>query len=100
MINFHSNPSSQIPTIFESGKDISRGIVSTLNFGHHEADILGINPLLAQFTAAWFKVFMACGGDDGVDWEGMIFGDGENSICSGGMGEVESEHCEIIDERL
>lgn len=88
--------------IYESGQDtgLSRGIVSTLNFGHHEADILGINPLLAQFTAAWFKVFMACGGEDGVDWEGMIFGDDEYSVCSGGMGEVESAHCEIIDERL
>jgi len=85
--------------IFESGErtGLTRGIVSTSNFGHHEADILGINPLLAQFTTAWFKWFMAAGGDDGVDWEEMIFGTGENSVCKGGMGDV--ERCEIVDLR-
>jgi len=83
---------------------LSKGLVSTKNFGHHEADILGFNPLLPQFTAAWLKIFM-----DGtfeetqngvtVNWEGMIFGDDVTSVCGGGMGDIDPDMCEIVDMR-
>ena len=80
--------------------NLTKGLVSTANYGHHEADILGINPLLPQFTVAWFKVLMeGVSTENGVNYEEMIFGKGPTSVCGGGDGEVDATMCEILDKR-
>jgi len=79
---------------------MSKGIVNKAGFGHHQPDILGFNPLMPQFTVAWMKVFLdnvMVEGDN--DWEDMIFGTGDKSICSGGDGGVIDSMCEIRDNR-
>ncbi|GMI27096.1 hypothetical protein TeGR_g7885 [Tetraparma gracilis] len=78
----------------------TKGLVSKANFGHHEADILGINPLLGQFTAAWFKLMLEGKGEESnVDYEEMIFGTSSTSICGGGDGAVDDNMCELVDNR-
>ena len=84
----------------EGTENLTKGIVSTSDYGHHEADILGFNPLVPQFTVAWMKVLMEGTMEEGgVNFEEMIFGDGDTSICGGGDGDVDKYMCEIIDMR-
>jgi hypothetical protein len=79
---------------------LTKGLVSTAKYGHHEADILGINPLMGQFTVAWFKILLeGVKQENGVDYEEMIFGKGEASVCGGGDGEMDMAMCEISDMR-
>ena len=81
-------------------ESLTKGVINKGWFGHHEADILGINPLLAQFTAAWFKVMLqGITSENGNDYEEMIFGKSDKSICNGGNGAVNVDMCEIIDNR-
>ena len=81
-------------------ENLTKGVINKGLFGHHEADILGINPLLAQFTAAWFKVMLeGITSENGNDYEEMIFGKSVISICSGGNGNVNPDMCEIVDNR-
>ena len=52
------------------------------------------NPLLAQFTAAWFKVYLdKTPKDQGTDFEAMLFGKTEHSLCGGGDGKMAA--CEL-----
>lgn len=49
------------------------------------------NPYLAQFVAGWFKLYLKSAdvGSDGVQsWDDLIFGDGPESLCGGGDGEM------------
>jgi hypothetical protein len=49
------------------------------------------NKYLAQYTAAWFKVYLdETPQDHGIDFENMLFGDSKNSLCGGGDGEMEA----------
>ena len=41
------------------------------------SDVISYDPFIAQFTVAWFKVFLdKTFTSDGVDWYEMIFGRG------------------------
>ncbi|GMH61521.1 hypothetical protein TrRE_jg6929, partial [Triparma retinervis] len=56
------------------------------------------NPLITQFTAAYFKLHLEKKKSEfGVDFEEMIYGGGENSICNGGDGVM--EECDVRDGR-
>jgi len=79
---------------------MSKGIFNKAGFGHHQPDILGWNRLLPQFTVAWMKIFLdGVMSENGVDWEEMIFGTGEKSICTGGGGSVIEDMCQMVDKR-
>lgn len=78
------------------GSDV-RGIVDRVDAGHQEPNIGSYNPLLAKFTAAWFKIFLDGKTVEGdVDYEKLIFGDGADSVCGGGDGEVNKELCQLV----
>mmetsp|Transcript_18559 Transcript_18559/g.48386 ORF Transcript_18559/g.48386 Transcript_18559/m.48386 type:complete len:88 (+) Transcript_18559:3-266(+) len=66
-----------------------RGFVEKTIAPHQEPTILAFNPYLPQFTAAWFKVFLdGTPVWHGIDFEGMLFGPGRDSLCGGGDGEM------------
>ena len=83
----------------------SKGHVNKFSAGHLEnQDYDGpswgdwYNPLVPQFTAAWFKVHLEKKTIEfGVDWKVMLYGDGPSSICGGGNGVM--EECIILDGR-
>ena len=70
-----------------------------LDSGHHAPDTLGYDPLLPQFTAAWFKLYL----DRTPEWEGINFfemirgNDPKRSICDGGFGVVVEKMCEFTE---
>lgn len=66
---------------------LPRGLVNRVGATHHEVDVEDYNPLLAQYTAGWLKLFLQKRTHDyGIDFEKMIFGDGKESMCGGGGG--------------
>ncbi len=71
---------------------VNRGLVNKKNCTHFEpstAYIDDFNPLLAQFTAAWFHVFLSKSPRAfGLDFDSMIFGSDHTSLCGGGNGEM------------
>ena len=74
-----------------------KGIISKKGETHLEPNTGSYNPLLAQFTVGFFKTHgLGNAGDFGIDWENMIFGDDEDSICGGGDGVVIDEMCEVV----
>jgi hypothetical protein len=83
----------------EAGGDspFAKAIANKLKSGHHAPDTLGFDPLLPQFTAAWFKLFLD--GEptwNGIAFDEMIFGRGPASICNGGFGEMVESMCEAV----
>jgi len=72
---------------------VPTGLVDKTLVNHHEPDILcedrnGIR-LLAQFTAAWFKVYLDLTPQAyGFDFADMLFGTGPDSMCHGGDGQM------------
>jgi hypothetical protein len=75
------------------GTGLPRGLVDKTLAGHHEPDITSQDrnaiELLAQFSAAWFKLYL----DEtpqayGIDFNAMIYGTGEDGVCSGGDGDM------------
>lgn len=71
------------------GAAASRGLANKQSATHHEPDITDYNPLVPQWTAAWFKIFLdGTPQADGVDFDALIFGKGAGSICGGGDGEM------------
>ena len=72
-----------------------RALVNKEGAGHHEPDVTSLSPngigLLAQFTAAWFKIYLdETPQDFGLDFAEMIFGDGPESLCGGGDGSMQN----------
>ena len=63
--------------------------------GHHAPDTLGYDPLLPQFTAAWFKLYLDRTPEwEGIDFRSMIVGNDEKrSICKGGFGVMVEKMC-------
>mmetsp|Transcript_25148 Transcript_25148/g.52218 ORF Transcript_25148/g.52218 Transcript_25148/m.52218 type:complete len:392 (+) Transcript_25148:186-1361(+) len=85
----------------------SKGHANKVSAGHLEnqdwenAGWVGdwYNPLVPQFTAAWFKVHLERKTHEfGVDWEELIYGDGPSAMCSGGNGVM--EECDMRDGRM
>jgi hypothetical protein len=76
------------------GANPIRGLVNKESATHHEPDTTDYNPLLAQFSAAWFKMFLdKTPSADGFDYHEMIFGKGTTSVCNGGDGAMKA--CEM-----
>merc|ERR1712100_40048 len=63
-----------------------RGLVNKIGADHSEPSV-HYNPWMAWFTVAWFKVhldrtpFLS-----GVDFEQLLYGTGNTSLCHGGDG--------------
>ena len=96
-------PSTMALPIFNSAAQNStfppRGFIDKTLTGHHEPDILSKDlngiALLAQFSAAWFKLHL----DNtprayGIDFEAMIYSNGADGLCGGGDGEMTT--CTLI----
>lgn len=88
-------PDTMAMPIYEAGagSGLPRGFVDKTLVGHHEPDITCLDrnqiDLLAQFSAAWFKLYL----DKtpiayGIDFNEMIYGTSQKSICYGGDGEL------------
>jgi hypothetical protein len=74
---------------------LPRGLVNRVGATHHEPDITDYNPLLPQFTAAWFKIYLDEKPQDlGIDWIDLIYGNGTGTLCGGGAGEM--ANCSIV----
>ena len=72
-----------------SSSGLPRGLVNRVGATHHEPDVEDFNPLLPQFTAAWFKIFLDEKPEEfGIDWFGLVFGKGAGSLCGGGAGKM------------
>jgi hypothetical protein len=72
---------------------LPRGLVDKTLAGHHEPDILSLDrngiDLLAQYSAAWFKLYLDKRPTEfGLDFDNMIYGSGEESMCGGGDGDM------------
>lgn len=111
----HEHPAPQIPFLAMTGSsDIvagssmtenyfnapganpHRGLVNKNGATHMEPIEVNpaYNPLLAQFTAAWFKVYLDLTPKAyGVDFDSMLFGKDGRSICGGGDGAM--AECEM-----
>ena len=67
-----------------------RGLVNRRGQGHLEPstwDFKQYNPAAAQFTAAWFKLYLQKRSFDfDFDFEAMIYGSTNSSLCGGGDG--------------
>lgn len=83
-------PNPMAINIFNAkGADKSHGIANKKSAGHHEPDILGFNNLLPQFSVAWFKIYLDKTPQAfGIDFEAMLFGNGKDSLCGGGDGDM------------
>ena len=69
---------------------LPRGLVNKWDAGHFEPEddwIWGVstyNPLFSQYTAAWFKLYLEGKKTEfGIDFDNMIYGTGEDSVCGG-----------------
>ena len=84
------------------GANPHRGFVNKKGATHMEPIgpvVEAYNPLLAQFTPAWFKVYLDLTPQAyGVDFDAMLFGKDSRSICGGGDGEM--AECEMHKKSL
>ena len=80
----------------DGGSDV-RGIVDRVDATHTEPVVGSYNPLLAKFTAAWFKLFLDGVTTEGeMDYERILFEDGTDTVCGGGDGKVNDDFCEVV----
>ena len=76
-----------------------RGIVNKVNATHQEPTTYNdkvepYNPFLAQFSAAWIKLYLNDVKQEGqTDFDALIHGSGPVSLCGGGDGAM--EQCEV-----
>ena len=71
-----------------------RGLVNRKGTDHHEPST-HYNPALATFTVAWFKLHVdGTPSSLGMDWEALIYGEGSDSLCGGGDGEM--AECSVL----
>ena len=66
----------------------TRGLVNRENTNHHEPDIESYNDLLPQFTVAWLKLYLNDKNTKDFDFHSMIYGNGTDSLCCGGDGDM------------
>jgi len=80
-------PEKMAAPIFNSTRALSRGYVNRKGAIHDEPDSRAYNPLLPQFVASFFKLFLGNASSEfGLDFDEMIFGNGTDSLCGGGDG--------------
>jgi hypothetical protein len=73
----------------------TRGLVNRIGATHHEPDTSDYNPLLPQFTAAWFKLYLVGKTQEfGVDYDSLIYGSAKHSLCGGGGGAM--ANCTVL----
>ena len=114
----HAYPAPQVPFLAMTGKqdgiapasmtehyyrardgNAHKGLVNKQDCNHFEPNTLPVcdpycNPELAQYTAAWFKIYLdKTPQADGNDYHDMIFGKGAESLCGGGDGKM--VECEL-----
>jgi hypothetical protein len=94
-------PSSMTKAFYAAASSSTpRGIVNKVGASHQEPSDYHdktepYNPLMAQYTAAWFKIYLDdYTGGGPVDFHDMIFGSGPTSICGGGDGSMET--CKMV----
>lgn len=95
-------PPAMTETFFSAASvtGVARGIVNKINATHQEPTTYKdrtepYNPLVPQFVAAWFKLYLNnVSSSRTVDWGSLIHGNGPESICGGGDGEM--AQCEIV----
>jgi pimeloyl-ACP methyl ester carboxylesterase len=82
-------PASMARNAFNApGINPIRGFANKQGATHYGPIFLGYDPLIAQFTAAWFKLFLdKIPRDQFVDYDSLIFGSG-SSLCTGAYGTV------------
>ena len=77
-----------------AGAHLTRGMVNKRLANHHEPST-DYNPMLGTYTAAWFKLFLdGTPKSLGVDWNELIYGRSNRSICHGGDGAM--PYCEML----
>jgi hypothetical protein len=89
-------PPAMAESIYNApGASRIRGLVNRVGATHHEPDVTGYNPLLPQFTAAWFKLYLEGKREEyGVDFEDLLYGNGTHTLCGGGGGAM--ENCTLL----
>ena len=66
-----------------------KGLANREGATHHEPDVTDYNPLLPQFTAAWFKLHLEHKrSEHGIDFHALIYGNSSKSLCGGGAGKM------------
>ena len=72
----------------EAAGNMHRGYVNKKGASHVEP-IFKNNMLLPKFTAAWMKLYLVgIKSEQGYDWEQLIYGSDEESLCGGGDGDM------------
>jgi len=93
---------SMTKDFYSKDSDVSqKGIVDRTEANHFEPEDNwqpwdSYNPLVPQFTAAWFKLTIEKKREEfGIDFYELIFGTSKASICNGGDGYMNT--CEMIE---
>ena len=74
----------------KSGKAKHRGYVNKKDASHLEPIVWPQVPSLAKYTVAWLKIYLEKveGVQDGINYMELIYGNGTDSLCGGGDGEM------------
>lgn len=92
--DYIATPDMTSAMYYAEGANPNRGFVNKMDSEHLE--VITDSSLyqdLAAYSAAWFKLFLDETPHDkpqadGVNYMEMIYGEGENSLCSGGYGDM------------
>lgn len=87
----HIAPANPMATkiFYAEGGSPTRGMINKLNSNHFEPTPEGYNNLLPQYSVAWFKVYLEQKPQEfGINFEDLVFGNGTNSVCGGGDGQM------------
>merc|ERR1711871_503461 len=89
-------PPSMAEGVFSApGASRTRGLVNRIGASHHEPDVTDYNPLLPQFTAAWFKLYLEGKQHEyGIDFQDLLYGNGPHTLCGGGDGLM--QNCSLL----
>ena len=92
-------PPSTAVAAFEAAAaaGVPTGLVNKVDADHHEPASLypaqpfscvktPFNPQLGLYTVAWAKLWQRTPRSLGIDWEGMLYGAANSSLCGGGDG--------------
>lgn len=71
------------------GAFATRGLINKIGADHHEPTT-EYNPKLALYSVAWIKLHLdQTPSSYGNNWKDLIYGTGNNSLCSGGDGKMQ-----------
>eukprot|EP01048_Picozoa_sp_COSAG05_P011218 COSAG05_NODE_1043_length_6061_cov_10.071285_5_plen_341_part_00 len=67
----------------------------SITLSRPQPDVEDYNPLLPQFTAAWFKLYLEGRAlEFGLDFDALLWGNSSSSLCGGGAGKMAA--CQLI----